>query len=159
MHYRHTLALASLYLLAACSPFPRKPVTEVSGDVNLNSRWQATLVTPSALSGAVQVNGTAWMQPGVSNEGTRVSLKISNATPGGLHPWDIKRGQCGADEGEFRSGIKYKSLKIDDEGRGESYVIVPGDAPTGGNYFVSVYASAANPNTVVACGNLAPPAR
>ena len=159
MQHRQAFALASLALLAACNPFPRKPVTVVNGDVNLNSRWQASLVTPSALSGAVQVNGTAWMQPGVRGEGTRVSLKISNATPGGLHPWDIRRGQCGADEGEFRAGVAFKPLKIDDEGRGESYTIVPGEAPTSGNYFVSVYASAANSGTVVACGNLAPPAR
>jgi hypothetical protein len=151
--------LASLAVTAACNPLARKPVTEVSGDVNLNTRWQASLVTPSALSGAVQVSGTAWMQPSVKGEGTRVSLKIGNATPGGVHPWDIRRGQCGTDEGEFRSGIAYKSLKIDDQGKGESFTIVPGDAPTSGNYFVSVYASAANTGTVVACGNLAPPAR
>jgi hypothetical protein len=29
--------------------------------------------------------------------------------------------------------------------------------PTSGNYFVTVSASAANAETVVACGNLAPP--
>ena len=110
MHIRQALALASL-VLVACNPFPRRPVTEVSGDVNLNSRWQASLVTPSALSGAVQVNGTAWMQPGVKGEGTRISLKIANATPGGLHPWDMRRGRCGADEGEFRPNIAYKPRK------------------------------------------------
>jgi hypothetical protein len=159
MHHRTMLVLASLALTAACNPLARKPVTEVSGDVNLNTRWQASIVTPSALSGAVQVSGTGWMQPGVRGEGTRVSLKIGNATPGGVHPWDVRRGQCGADEGEFRSGITYKALKIDDEGKGESFTIVPGDAPTSGNYFVAVYASAANAGTVVACGNLAPPAR
>jgi hypothetical protein len=159
MHRTQAYALASLFALAACSGFPRKPVTEVNGDVNLNSRWQASLVTPSALAGAVQVNGTAWMQPGVGGEGTRVSLKVANATPGGLHPWSVRRGQCGADEGEFRSGVNYKPLKIEDDGRGESWAAVSGDVPTSGNYYVSVYASAANPGTVVACGNLAPPAR
>jgi hypothetical protein len=159
MGHRQAFALASLFALAACNSFPRKPITEVNGDVNLNSRWQASLVTPSALAGAVQVNGTAWMQPGVGGEGTRVSLKLSNATPGGLHPWAVRRGQCGADEGEFRSGVNYKPIKIDDDGRGESFALVTGGVPDSGNYFVSVYASAANPGTVVACGNLAPPAR
>ncbi len=31
--------------------------------------------------------------------------------------------------------------------------------PTDGRYYVSVGASAANPETIVACGNLAPPAQ
>jgi hypothetical protein len=31
--------------------------------------------------------------------------------------------------------------------------------PTDGRYYVSVAASAANPEMVVACGNLAPPSR
>lgn len=159
MVHRQRLSLASLFLLAACNPFPRRPVTEVRGDVNLNSRWQASLVTPSALAGAVQVKGTAWMQPGAKGEGTHISIKVANATPGGLHPWDLRRGQCGSDEGAFRSDVTFKALKIGDDGRGESDATVAGDAPSSGNYFVSVYASAANSGTVVACGNLAEPAR
>lgn len=99
------------------------------------------------------------MQPSTSGEGTRLSVSISNATPGGVHPWQVRRGQCGADQGAFSTGVTYQPLKIGDDGRGESGTTLPASTPEVGDYFVTVAASAANPETVVACGNLAPPAR
>ena len=159
MTAHHALALASLFVLAACNPFRREPVSEVERDVNVNSRWRAALVSPAALAGAVQMRGSATMQPSQSGEGTLLSVSISNATPGGAHPWQVRRGQCGADAGAFSSGASYQPLKIGDDGRGESGTSVPGVTPEIGEFFVTVYASAANPETVVACGNLAPPSR
>jgi hypothetical protein len=158
MHNRQALILVtSVFAFAACNPFHREPVSEVSRDVNLNTRWRATLVSPAALAGAVQIKGTASMQPGRNSEETTVSLSISNATPGGVHPWQAHRGQCGADEGVFGSAAAYKTLKIGDDGRAEASAGVPMGTPESGNYFVTVAASAANPDVVVACGNLAPP--
>ena len=152
------LALAvSTLVLGACNPFNRRPVTEVSHDANLNSRWRASLVTPAVLVGAVQMNGSGSMQPGTNSEATHLSVNIANATPGGVHPWQVHRGQCGADEGIFGSAAAYKPLKVGDDGRGASGTTVPLSTPVAGNYFVSVYASVANAETVVACGNLAPP--
>lgn len=160
MNTRHALALASLFAVAACNPFHRDPVSEVRRDANVNSRWRASLVSPSALAGVVQMRGSASMQPsGSSQEATLLSVSISNATPGGVHPWQVRRGQCGADEGAFSSGAAYQPLKIGDDGRGEAGTTVSGMMPNTGDFFVTVYASAANPETVVACGNLAPPAR
>lgn len=159
MPTRRTLVLALLSSIAACNPFHREPVSEVRRDANVNSRWRASLVTPAALAGAVQMHGSASMQPTGSGQGTLLSLSISNATPGGIHPWQVRRGQCGADQGAFNSGASYQPLKIGDDGRGEAGITVPGTTPDSGDFFVTVYASAANPETVVACGNLAPPAR
>ena len=159
MNTRHTLVLASLVAAAACNPFHREPVSEVRGDVNVNSRWRASLVSPAALAGVVQMHGSASMQPTGNGQGTVLSVSISNATPGGVHPWQVRRGQCGADQGAFAAGATYKPLKIDDDGRGETGVTVPGATPDSGEFFVTVAASAANPETVIACGNLAPPAR
>ena len=159
MNVRQVVVLASLFTVAACNPFRREPVSEVQRDVNQNTRWRASLVTPTALSGAVQMQGTAAMQPNGTGEGTVLSVNISNATPGGVHPWQVRRGQCGADQGAFNSSATYQPLKIGDDGRGQSGTTVPGMTPAIGDYFVTVYASAANAETVVACGNLAPPAR
>ena len=159
MHTRQVVVLTSLFALAACNPFRREPVSEVRADVNANTRWRASLVSPVALAGAVQMQGSAAMQPTGSGQGTALSVSISNATPGGVHPWQVRRGQCGADQGAFSSGATYQPLKIGDDGRGEAGITVPGTTPEVGDYFVTVYASAANPETVVACGNLAPPAR
>jgi hypothetical protein len=99
------------------------------------------------------------MQPTGNGQGTLLSVNVSNATPGGVHPWQVRRGQCGADQGAFSDKTTYHALKIGDDGRGEAGVTVAGATPDSGEYFVTVSASAANPETVVACGNLAPPAR
>jgi hypothetical protein len=156
---RYLLLLASLASLAACNPFRREPVSEVRRDANVNSRWRASLVSPAALEGAVQMQGSASMQPTGNGEGTTFSLTLSNATPGGVHPWQVRRGQCGADQGAFSSGATYRPLKIGDDGRGASGSTVLVPTPDNGEFFVTVAASAANPETVVACGNLAAPAR
>ena len=160
MHTFKTLAFwVSAVTLVACNPFHRAPVTEVSRDLNVNSRWRASLVTPATLVGAVQMNGTATMQPGRTTGDTDFSLGIDNATPGGLHPWQVHYGQCGSDEGVVGSAGAYKAIKIDDNGRGKATASISMTTPTSGNYFVTVQASEANPETIVACGNLAPPAQ
>ncbi|HSJ65232.1 MAG TPA: hypothetical protein VK922_15175 [Gemmatimonadaceae bacterium] len=153
------VTLTAAIALAACNPFNRGPVTEVSRDANANSRWNASLVTPVALAGAVQMNGTGSMQPGVRAENTALSLRIANATPGGVHPWQVQRGQCGSANQVFGPVAAYQALKIDDDGRGQANATISERTPTWGDYSVVVYASAANAETVVACGNLAPPAR
>ena len=158
MQRRQSLILVtSIVVFAACNPFHREPVSEVSRDTNLNTRWRGTLVTPASLAGAVQINGSASMQPGKSIDATTLSLSVTNATPGGVHPWQVRHGQCGADEGVFGPATAYKALKIGDDGKGEAGASVALSTPATGNYFVTVAASAANPDVVVACGNLAPP--
>jgi hypothetical protein len=159
MNTRHALVLAALVAAAACNPFHREPVSEVRRDVNVNTRWRASLVTPAALVGAVQMRGSAAMQPTGNGQDTRLSVSISNATPGGVHPWQVRRGQCGADQGAYSANATYQPLKIGDDGRGEAGVTVGGATPDSGEYFVTISASAVNAETVVACGNLAPPAR
>ena len=152
------LLAVSTLAIGACNPFHRAPVTEVTRDANVNSRWRASLVTPATLAGAVQINGSATMQPGKNSADTDFSLNIANATPGGVHPWQVHRGQCGSDEGVLGSADAYKAIKVGDDGRGSASARIQMTTPTSGNYFVIVSASSANAETVVACGNLAPPA-
>ena len=165
MNRSRVLALIGAALaVSACnpfrSPFKQEPVVRVSqGDVNANLRWNGVLATPAGLAGAVQIKGVATMTPGSNATNTAVSVNLSNATPGGLHPWQLHRGQCGADECVWGSQDEYKALKVDEYGRVSASVTVPVVMPTTGLYYVSVSASAANPETIVACGNLAPPAR
>jgi hypothetical protein len=142
------------------SPFKQAPVVAVSTrDANANARWSATLASPANLVGAVQMKGSATMTPGPNAGNTAVSVDLSNASPGGVHPWQLRRGQCGMDDGTFGEADAYKSLKVDDQGHASSAVTVPLVMPTEGNYYVRVSASAANPETIVACGNLAAPSR
>jgi len=158
--HRLIMLAASAVTLAACNPFHHEPAVQVStGDVNVNSRWHATLTTPAELAGAVQMTGSASMAPGSTSGNTLVSVSIANATPGGVHPWAVHRGQCGADDGVFGPSDAYQPIKVGSNGRASASATLPIASPTTGEYFVSVRASATNPETVVACGNLAPPTR
>jgi hypothetical protein len=156
----HRLVLLAVLALAlsSCNPFRHSQPVEVSNtDQNLNSRWHATLATPADLAGAIQMNGAASMAPATKTGNTRVSLDLANATPGGLHPWQLHRGQCGSDEGVVGSATEYPVAKVSSEGRATSTADLPFTTPTAGSYFVIVRASAANNAMTVACGNLAPP--
>lgn len=157
---RHSLSFLafSLFALAACNPFHVGQAVQVSArDVNINSRWHGNIASPAALAGVVQMTGEATMAPGSSEGNTTVTLSVANATPGGRHPWELHRGQCGDDQGVFGPADAYKAIEIGGDGRATASARVPLETPTAGSYFVSVRASAANGETTIACGNLAPP--
>jgi hypothetical protein len=157
-----TIAATGALALVACNPFrsPMKqdPVVRVTtNDANVNARWHGTLASPSNLAGAVQMTGSISMSPGSSAGNTSVALLLANASPGGLHPWQLHRGQCGTDDGVFGTAAAYKTLKVDEYGRASSTANLPLVMPSDGRYYVSVGASVANAETIVACGNLASP--
>jgi hypothetical protein len=90
---------------------------------------------------------------------TQAQATISNAVPGGEHPWHVHRGRCGSDQGIFGPADAYKPLKVSGDGRASSTAELSVPTPRTGEFFVNVHASARNMGTIVACGNLAPPAR
>ena len=90
---------------------------------------------------------------------TRAHVEVSNAVPGGQHPWHVHRGQCGSDQGVFGPADAYKPLKVSGDGRASENATLSVALPKSGSYFVNVHASAKNMSTIVACGNLAPPSR
>lgn len=154
------LAVLALCAAAACNPFHQDPAVQVSTkDATLNSRWHANLATPATLAGAVQMQGAATMAPGPDRGSTHITVAVANASPGGLHPWEAHVGQCGSgmDQGVFGSQAAYRPVKVDSDGKAEGTATVALETPATGSYFVVVHASAANLETIVACGNLAPP--
>ena len=151
------LALSAL-AVTSCNPFRQEPAVQVSTkDENLNSRWHANLATPAELAGAVQMNGSASMMPSSRSGSTIVALDLANATPGGAHPWQLHRGQCGADDGIVGSSEAYPVAQVGRNGQASTSATLPFVTPTEGSYFVIVRASAANNAVTVACGNLAAP--
>jgi hypothetical protein len=150
--------VATALTLGACSVFQPKSAVEMrTADATLNSSWHARIASPSELAGAVQMNGSASMAPGVKRGTTEVVMKLGNTSPGGVHPWAIHLGQCGADKGVFGALEDYPPLRVGVDGTGSSRAIVALDTPSGGDYFVSVQASSGNHELTVACGNLAAP--
>ena len=152
--------IGTLFVAAGCGSFRGDPAVAVTAeDATLNSRWHANLASPANLAGAVQMNGSASMAPGSGGGNTTITLNLANASPGGIHPWAAHRGQCGVgmDEGLLGSGEAYQPLKVDSDGKATETATVSFPTPKTGSYFVVVQASMANPATIVACGNLAPP--
>lgn len=158
-HRMVTVTLA-LLISTACNPFHRQPAVEVSAqDLTLNTRWHANLASPASLAGVVQMNGAASMAPSPDSTSTDITIDLANASPGGLHPWAVRRGQCGAGffGGVFGPSDAYTALTVGSDGRANGTATVPLQTPRTGSYFVVAYASAGNPEQVVACGNLAAP--
>ena len=71
MQSSRSLALVAAALtLGACSMLGPKPAVEMSAkDVNLNTRWHASVASPAELAGVVQMSGSASISPG-SKRGT-----------------------------------------------------------------------------------------
>jgi len=148
-------AVAIIVATAACNPF-HKTATEIKvQDIPVGERWNAALATPSGLQGAVQVRGTGYLarDPG----GSKAVIHVSNATPGGVHPWSVRVGHCGGENEVFGDPSEYRNLKIDKDGTAQTSANLSAPFPTSGDYSLEVRASPTNMGTVIACGNLAPP--
>lgn len=155
--YSHQSAvLAAVLALGACAGFHKADKVSPN-DANLNSTWHASIASPTQLAGAVQMSGSASMAPGTKRGTTEVVIKLGNSSPGGLHPWSLHRGRCGADEGMLGTFDDYSPLKVRANGTADSHAVVKLDTPATGEFFVSVQASIMNRELIVGCGNLAPP--
>ncbi|HEX5724979.1 MAG TPA: hypothetical protein VFX98_05910 [Longimicrobiaceae bacterium] len=160
MHARPlaALAVAALALAAACAPSYRGPVVEPGTQtVDRNTSWYADLASPTpTLVGVTPLTGSVSMMAGARDGRTRVALELTGASPGGLHPWEVRHGRCGADEGLLGPSAAYTPVRIPENGNASAAMTLPVQIPTTGSYFVNVLASAAD-GLVIACGNLAPP--
>lgn len=133
------------------------PTTELNPrDAARRNEWKASLFTPSTLAGVMQVRGTA-VWAGQGDAASLVTVTISNATSGGLHPWHIHRGRCGDNGPIVGDASAYKPLAVDNKGNSSASARLNIPLPRDGNYFVNVHALATNMGTIISCGNLAPP--
>jgi hypothetical protein len=150
--------IVSTFVLGSCGG--RAPVEINTNAAPVAARWNAVLSTPPELGGIVDVHGQAWMGADPKDPGqTQAHVDISNAVPGAKHPWHVHRGKCGSDQGIFGPADGYKPLKVESDGKASAAAVLSVPLPKTGDYFVNVHASATNMKTIVACGNLAPPAR
>lgn len=152
---RLALVPGLLLMVTACSRAPRINQAEIA----VGDRWNAVLSTPAALVGAVRVTGTGWLGADQDPSMSRAGITITGAFAGAEHPWHVHVGRCGSN-GEIVGDVSaYRTLKVGGSGRAESTALVALPFPRSGEYYINVHASPANLATVIACGNLAPPAR
>ena len=150
------LVLAS----AGCGSFGSGGAVELgTAGAAAGSQWNATLSSPAAMAGVVQMTGTASMAPSPDSASTIISINLANASPGGVHPWEVRSGECGATTRAttFGSRDAYEVLEVNSDGRATSTLTIDSRIPTTGRYSAVVHASTANDRTIVACGNLAAP--
>ena len=151
-----TIAVLALTLGgAACRS--SQPTTQLNAaDAARRHEWKGSLFTPSGLAGAMQVRGTAvWVRDG--DAASTVTVSISNATAGGMHPWHIHRGRCGDNGPVVGDASAYKPLAVDAKGDASAAARLEIPLPERGDYYVNVHALATNMGTIISCGNLAPP--
>jgi hypothetical protein len=153
MNIKHAVPVLAIALLADCGG---QQAVQLSGSDIPTERWNATMTSPPALSGAVEMDGSAWMAE-AEGEYTQVRITIHNASPGGTHPWLVQRGRCGAERGVFGAAADYGQHEVGADGRAGETAIIEQPLPTNGEYSIAVMASPTNRDLVVACGNLAPP--
>jgi hypothetical protein len=156
MRITTTVALLALTLAASACRSP-KPTTALNpSDAVRRHEWTGSLFTPSNLAGVMQVRGTAvWARDG--DAASRVTVTISNATSGGLHPWHIHRGRCGDNGPIVGDASAYKPLAVDSKGNASASARLNIPMPESGDYYVNVHALATNMGTIISCGNLAAP--
>ena len=147
--------LAAMFGGTACRS--AKPTTEINAaDAARRDEWKGSLFTPSGLAGAMQVRGTAtWARDG--DAASTATVRISNATARGIHPWHIHRGRCGDNGPVVGDAAAYKPLAVDEKGNASATARVDLPLPDSGSYYVNVHALATNMGTIISCGNLAPP--
>jgi len=155
---RITTAILLLALpLAGSACRSAKPTTTLNpNDAARRREWTGSLFTPAGLAGAVQVRGTAvWSRDGDS--ASRVTVTLSNATPGGVHPWHVHRGRCGDNGAIVGDAAAYPPLAVDGKGNASASARLNIAMPESGDYYVNVHALATNMGTIISCGNLAAP--
>jgi hypothetical protein len=156
----HTATSLMLVALAATACGGRQAVEIDPNTQQVQNRWNGTLASPAELAGVSAIGGSAWMGPdGENADRARAHVTISNAVPGGKHPWHVHRGRCGSDQGIFGPADAYDPLEVGNNGRADSEAELSVPSPRSGEFFVNVHASEKNMATIIACGNLAPPVR
>ncbi len=162
MQTRRYVQIAAMFTtvaaFVACNPFASKhEVGQIDPqNSSANTAWNATLSTPGGMTGAVDLHGTASLAASGQNKSV-ATVTITNAAPKGVHPWHVYEGQCGDNGAVVGTATAYPPLNVDNDGRATASATLPLALPTSGSYYVAVNASAANMQTVLACGNLAPP--
>lgn len=151
------VAIAAIVATVGCNPFHKNASEIERADIPVGERWNATLATPSGLAGAIQVKGSGYLARGDSPNTSKAVIHISNATQGGIHPWQLRSGHCGTDGQILGDQSAYPDLKVDKDGTAQGGANLNIPFPTSGAYSLQVLASRSNLGTVIACGNLAPP--
>jgi hypothetical protein len=112
--------------------------------------WKAVL-KPGAGS---NITGEAEVEGKDKDKKAKAEISIKGATAGAELPWHVHQGKCGSNGTIVGQGSAYPVLKVKEDGTAKAEATLDVEAPTSGEYYVNVHKSAAEPKTIVACGDL-----
>ena len=118
---------------------PLKKGEDWSGDLKGMGQWMG-------LSGVARAR--------VLSGETNVTITLRNATPGGVHPWHLHDGACGAGGGIVGAPGSYTPLVIGNDGTASATAKIMGALSEAKQYSVNVHKSPSEMSTYVACGNI-----
>jgi hypothetical protein len=110
-------------------------------------------------SGTLRGNGS-WTSVGgtaratVLDGKTTVTINVTGATPGMVHPWHLHDGSCATGGPIVGSASLYTPLTIGSAGTASSTATITGELNEAKKYHVNVHRSSGEMGTIIACGDV-----
>lgn len=111
--------------------------------------WNATLAGQPGYAG-ISATARALSEPGQ----TRVTVNLSGAPAGGVHPWHIHEGKCGSGGGVVGDPAAYPPLRPASGGTVVQSATIGVPLNETSEYHVNVHLSPQAMQTIIACGDL-----
>lgn len=141
-------------LSAACVRATTNPATGKT-DIDIESPTKQGEDWSGKLQGsAMYPNVTGTAKALVSEGKTTVSVSLSGATPGGVHPWHVHLGRCGSGGQVYGDHSAYTPLQVGAAGRAEGNATINPQLDESKDYYVNIHASPSDMATIIACGDL-----
>lgn len=119
------------------------------GEPQPTVRWSASL-QPAPAFEQIAASATAVRTVGT----TTVQIEVTGAQQGGAHPWQVRRGTCGTGGETVGDAGRYPVIRPSAAGRALETAVVDAELQPGQPFHVVVFRAAADPSTVIACGDL-----
>ena len=134
---------------ARTDPVTGKVAVDVHSPLQKGTVWNAKMTGEGPAASATG-QGRAEVYDGQST----VTVHLEGMPRGGAHPWRVFQGRCSETGGPLGEAELYTPLTVSENGVAEGTVKLPMELGITRKYKIRVFASAQDPNTVVACGDL-----
>jgi len=113
--------------------------------------WRADIV---GIGRFAAIRGDAHVMSTIGVKSIMAGADIQFDAPFAVRPWHVHVGPCATDGAIVGRPASYPLLRTNRGGRGDVTVGLPGGIEPDGVYHVDVHASAAELQTIIACGDL-----
>jgi hypothetical protein len=131
-----------------------RPVGQPVGEAEVLSQevlpsWRAAIESRGP---GISLNGEAVANAGES--GTFVSIDVEGGQSGAVHPWHVHVGDCDGGGSVVGAESAYPPLQIGAGGEAEAQATIEPRLDPEADYHVNIHLSAAQTDSIIACGAL-----